>query len=87
MIITTPLGFQMTHARLVSLVIAGLEGPITRIDIAVQSHPLDGEDPMRPGDVMLWADDSDDDSADPGAQYRIADVLEAGATALRGARP
>ncbi len=42
---------------------------------------------MRPGDVMLWADDSDDDSADPGAQHRIADALEAAATALRDARP
>jgi hypothetical protein len=85
MIMTTPWGFQMTAARLVSLVIAGPDGPI-RVDIAVQSHPLDAEDPMRPGDVMLWADDSDDDSADPGAQHRIADVLEAAATALRDAR-
>jgi hypothetical protein len=50
---TTPWGFQMTAARLVSLVIDGPDGP-TRIDIAVQSHPLDAEDPMRPGDIMLW---------------------------------
>jgi hypothetical protein len=85
MIMTTPWGFQMTDARLVSLAIAVPDGPI-RVDIAVQSHPLDAEDPMRPGDVMLWADDSDDGSADPGAQHRIADVLEAAATALRDAR-
>jgi hypothetical protein len=46
MIMTTPRGFQMTDARLVSLVIAGPDGP-SRVDIAVQSHPLDAEDPMR----------------------------------------
>jgi len=73
----------MTEARLVSLIIADSDGPI-RVDIAVQSHPLDADDPMRPGDVMLWADDSD--SGDPGAQHRIADVLRAASTALRDAR-
>jgi hypothetical protein len=81
--VTTPFRFQMTDARLVSLVIAAPDGPI-RVDIAFQSHPLDADDPMRPGDVMLWADDSD--SGDPGAQQRIADGLEAAATALRDAR-
>jgi hypothetical protein len=83
--------FRMTDARLVSLVIASSEGPV-RLDIAIQSHPLDGEDPMGPGDVMLWAngdvllwaDESDAD--DPGAKRRIADALEAAAAALRGAQ-
>jgi hypothetical protein len=73
--------FQFTDDRVVSLVFASEVGPF-RADIAVQSHPLDSEDPLRPGDIVLWADDSEAD--DPGARYRIADTLEAAAVALRG---
>jgi hypothetical protein len=74
----------MTADRLVSLVIDGPEGP-TRIDIGVQSHRLDAEDPMRLGDIMLWVDDSDPN--DPRARHRIADDLAEVATALPGIRP
>ena len=74
--------FQFTDARVVSLVFASEVAPF-RADIAVQSHPLDAEDPLRPGDIVLWADDSDAD--DPGARHRIADALEA-AVLLRGAQ-
>jgi hypothetical protein len=75
--------FQFTGARVVSLVFASEVGPF-RADIAVQSHPLDADDPLRPGDIVLWADDSDDD--DPGVRHRIADALEAAAAMLRGAQ-
>jgi hypothetical protein len=75
--------FQFTDARVVTLVVASEVGPF-RVDIAVQSHPLDPKDPMRPGDVMLWAEESDAD--DPGARLWIAGALEAAAAALRGAQ-
>jgi len=67
----------MTGARLVTLV----TGDSTRIDIAIQAHPLDADDPMRPGDIMLWVDESDEE--DPGAQQRIAEWLETALIALR----
>jgi hypothetical protein len=40
MIMTTPLGFQMTHTRLSSHWSSPGRTVTTRIDIAVQSHPL-----------------------------------------------
>jgi hypothetical protein len=84
MIMTTPWGFQMTAARLVSLVIDGPDGP-TRIDIAVHRIRWTPKTRCLLGASCSGVDDSDPN--DPRAWQRIAaDVAEA-ATAQPGIRP
>ena len=75
---------KMTDARFATVAIATPDGPI-RIDVAIQSHRLDAEDPVALGHVMFWANGDEANDSAATRQWFVT-MLEGATDAIRNAR-